>query len=94
VVGWFIFYFPLHQHETMVAAYDKCAQDVGVVIPRGEKFEQTAKNNFPAVTQNNTQSIDLAKMFAPGYKLSIESLVACVIVNRKIHKVVDRSKDY
>ena len=34
--------------KTLIAAYDKYAQDVGVVIPRGEKFEQTAKNNFPS----------------------------------------------
>ena len=53
--------------QKMIAAYDKYAQDVGVIIPRGEKFEQTAKNNFPPVTQNNTQTINLNDMFAPGY---------------------------
>jgi hypothetical protein len=54
----------------MIAAYNKYAQDVGVIIPRGEKFEQTAKNNFPPVTQNNTQTINLNDMFAPGYPLN------------------------
>jgi len=56
--------------KTLIAAYDKYAQNVGVVIPRGEKFEQTAKNNFPAVNSTNIQTIDLAKMFVPGYKLN------------------------
>jgi arylsulfatase A-like enzyme len=56
--------------QKMIAAYDKYAQDVGVIIPRGEKFEQTAKNNFPPVTQNNTQTISLNDMFAPGYPLN------------------------
>ena len=56
--------------QSMIAAYEKYAQDVGVVIPRGEKFEQTAKSNFPPVSQNNTQTISLAKMFAPGYPLN------------------------
>jgi arylsulfatase len=44
--------------QSMIAAYDKHAQDVGVIVPKGEKFEQTAKNNFPPVTQNDTQTID------------------------------------
>ena len=35
--------------KKLVDAYNKYAQDVGVVIPRGEAFEQTAKNNFPPV---------------------------------------------
>ena len=56
--------------QSMIAAYEKYAQDVGVIIPRGEKFEQTAKSNFPPVSQNNTQTISLAKMFAPGYPLN------------------------
>jgi hypothetical protein len=41
-----------------------------VVIPRGEKFEQTLKNIFPPVTQRDIQTINLAKMFAPGYPLN------------------------
>ena len=40
--------------------------------------EQSAKNNFLPVTQNNTQSIDLAKMFAPGYLLN-ESATAVAV---------------
>ena len=56
--------------QSMIAAYEKYAQDVGVVIPRGEKFEQTTKNNFPSVIANDTQTIGLGKMFAPGYPLN------------------------
>jgi hypothetical protein len=56
--------------QKLIAAYDKYAQDVGVIIPRGEKFEQTAKNNFPLVTQSNVQSINLNDMLAPGYPLN------------------------
>jgi hypothetical protein len=56
--------------QKLIAAYDKYAQDVGIVIPRGEEFEQTAKNNFPPVTQNSTQTIHLEKMFVPGYPLN------------------------
>jgi len=41
-----------------------------VIIPRGEKFEQTAKNNFPLVTQSNVQNINLNDMLAPGYPLN------------------------
>jgi hypothetical protein len=54
----------------LVAAYDKYAQDVGVIIPRGEKFHEAAKNNFPAVTQSNVQNINLNDMLAPGYPLN------------------------
>ena len=56
--------------KTLIAAYDKYAQDVGVIIPRGEKFEETAKNNFPPVNRENIQSIDLNQMLAPGYPLN------------------------
>jgi arylsulfatase A-like enzyme len=56
--------------QKLIAAYNKYAQDVGVIIPRGEKFEQTAKNNFPPVTQSNIQSINLNDMLAPGYPLN------------------------
>ena len=56
--------------QKLIAAYDKYAQDVGVIIPRGEKFEQTAKNNFPLVTQSNVQNINLNDMLAPGYPLN------------------------
>jgi hypothetical protein len=54
----------------LVAAYDKYAQDVGVIIPRGQKFEQVAKNNFPQVIQSNVQNINLNDMLAPGYPLN------------------------
>jgi hypothetical protein len=56
--------------QKLIAAYDKYAQDVGVIIPRGEKFEQSSKNLFPPVTQNDTQTINLEKMFVPGYPLN------------------------
>jgi arylsulfatase A-like enzyme len=56
--------------QRLIAAYNKYAQDVGVVIPRGEKFEQTTKTNFPPVTQSNIQNINLNEMFAPGYPLN------------------------
>lgn len=55
--------------QKLVSAYNKYAQEVGVVIPRGEKFEQISKNIFPPVTQRDIQTINLAKMFAPGYSL-------------------------
>jgi arylsulfatase A-like enzyme len=56
--------------QKLIAAYNKYAQDVGVIIPRGQKFEQAAKDNFPAVTQSNIQTINLNDMFAPGYPLN------------------------
>jgi arylsulfatase A-like enzyme len=56
--------------QKLVSAYNKYAHDVGVVIPRGEKFEQISKNIFPPVTQRDIQTINLAKMFAPGYSLN------------------------
>ena len=65
--------------EKLITAYNKYAQDVGVVIPRGEKFEQTAKNNFPPVDEQNIQTIDLAKMFAPGYPLNATTNQTAVI---------------
>ena len=64
--------------KKLVDAYDKYAQDVGVVIPRGEKFEQTAKNNFPPVTPENIQTINLANMFAPGYPLNATNQTAVI----------------
>ena len=47
----------------MKAAYDKYAQDVGVVIPTSGAFSTL----FPPITANNTQTINLTKMFVPGY---------------------------
>ena len=67
--------------EKLITAYDKYAQDVGVVIPRGEKFEQTAKNNFPPVTQDDIQTIELANMFAPGYPLNTTATNPQAIIN-------------
>jgi arylsulfatase A-like enzyme len=49
--------------ETMTAAYDKYAQDVGIVIPTSGPFSTL----FPQITANNTQTINLTKMFVPGY---------------------------
>ena len=49
--------------QTMKDAYDKFAQEVGVVIPTSGPF----KTLFPQVTANNTQTINLTKMFVPGY---------------------------
>jgi hypothetical protein len=56
--------------QKLIAEYNKYAQNVGVVIPRGEQFEQTAKNNFPPVTQSDIQTINLNDMFVPGYPLN------------------------
>ena len=50
----------------MIAAYDKYAQEVGVVIPTSGPFATL----FQPITANNTQTIDLAKMFVPGYPLN------------------------
>ena len=52
--------------QKLSAAYDKYAQDVGIVIPTSGPFSTL----FPQVTANNTQTIDLAKMFAPGFPLN------------------------
>jgi hypothetical protein len=52
--------------KTLVAAYDKFAQDVGVVIPTSGPFATF----FPPITANNTQTIDLAMMFAPWYPIN------------------------
>jgi arylsulfatase A-like enzyme len=67
--------------EKLITAYNKYAQDVGVVIPRGEKFEQTAKNNFPPVTQEDVQTIELSNMFAPGYPLNTNVTNPQAIIN-------------
>jgi arylsulfatase len=67
--------------EKLITAYDNYAQDVGVVIPRGEKFEQTAKNNFPPITQDDIQTIELANMFAPGYPLNATASNPQAIIN-------------
>jgi arylsulfatase A-like enzyme len=70
--------------QKLIAEYDKYAQDVGVVIPRGEAFEQTAKSNFPPVTQENIQTIDLANLFVPGYPLNANNQTAIII--KRLHE--------
>jgi arylsulfatase A-like enzyme len=54
--------------QKMKTAYEKYAQDVGLVIPRGAAFAKTLTNLFPAVNATNAQTISLADMFAPGYE--------------------------
>ena len=49
--------------QTMKAAYNKFAQEVGVVIPTSGPFATL----FPQIIANNTQTINLTKMFVPGY---------------------------
>ena len=63
----------------MLLPYGMIIHLVRVIIPRGEKFEQTAKNNFPPVTQNNTQTISLNDMLAPGYPLNASKPNVAVI---------------
>ncbi len=53
--------------QNLMIAYEKYAQDVGVVVPRGEKFAESAKHVFPSVTQENIQTINLTNMLVPGY---------------------------
>ena len=52
--------------KKLISAYDKFAQDVGVVIPTSGPFGTL----FPPITANDTQTINLAKMFVPGYTLN------------------------
>jgi arylsulfatase A-like enzyme len=52
--------------QKMTTAYAKYAKDVGVVIPRGEVFAQSAAN-FPPINAKNMVSISL-KDLIPGYK--------------------------
>jgi len=63
--------------KKLIAEYNKYAQDVGIVIPRGEKFEQTAKNNFPPIG-NDPQTISLADMLVPGYPLNATNQTAVI----------------
>ena len=55
--------------QKLIAEYDKYSQEVGIVIPRGAAFEQTAKNNFSPIG-NDPQTISLADMLVPGYPLN------------------------
>ena len=52
--------------KKLISAYDKFAQDVGVVIPTSGPFATL----FPPITANDTQTINFAKMFVPGYPLN------------------------
>ena len=65
--------------KKLIAAYDKYAQDVGVVIPRGQQFEETAKSNFPAINPEDIETINLNDMFAPGYPLNASKPNVAVI---------------
>jgi arylsulfatase A-like enzyme len=49
--------------KKLISAYDKYAQDVGIVIPTSGPFATL----FPPITANNTQTINLTNMFVPGY---------------------------
>jgi arylsulfatase A-like enzyme len=61
--------------QTMTTAYDKFAQDVGVVIPRGAQFEIQMDNLFPTVNSTNVQTISLADMLVPGYESELKPTV-------------------
>ncbi len=52
--------------KKLIAAYEKYAQDVGVVPPTSGGFATL----FPPITANDTQTINLAEMLAPGYPLN------------------------
>jgi hypothetical protein len=49
--------------QNMKATYAKFAKDVGVVIPTTGNFATL----FPAVTKNNTQTVNLTAQIVPGY---------------------------
>jgi len=53
--------------QQMIADYEKYAQEVGIVIPRGEAFAESAKTLIPAITPDNFQTINLTNMLVPGY---------------------------
>lgn len=67
--------------QKMIADYEQYAQEVGVVIPRGEAFAESAQHVFPDVTPDNTQTISLADMFAPGYFSLNETKSGPYIIN-------------
>ena len=50
--------------QKMKTAYDKYAKDVGVIIPRSAGFPLSVA---PRINTNNTQTISLGGMFAPGH---------------------------
>jgi hypothetical protein len=49
--------------QKIIAAYDKYSQDVGIIIPASGPLSTL----FPQITANNTQTINLTKIFVPGY---------------------------
>jgi arylsulfatase A-like enzyme len=53
--------------KKLISAYDKYAQDVGIVIPTSGPFATL----FPPITANNTQTINLTNMFVPGYPWNV-----------------------
>jgi len=58
--------------QKMKEAYDKYAKDVGVIIPRGEKFitAATMLAQQAGITDKNVVSINLGDMFVPGYNIT------------------------
>ena len=53
----------------MKTAYDNYATDVCVIIPRGKAFADAVAGVIATgrIAADHTVTIDLAKMFAPGY---------------------------
>lgn len=51
----------------MITDYQQYAQEVGVEIPRGEAFAESAETLMPAITPDNVQIINLTNMLVPGY---------------------------
>ena len=65
--------------QKLIAEYEKYSQEVGIVIPRGEQFEEAAKDNFPPIG-NDAQTISLAEMLVPGYPLN-ETQAQIAVIN-------------
>ena len=62
--------------QKMKTAYDKYATiDVGVIIPRGKAFADAVAGVTATgrIAADHTVTIDLAKMFAPGYPIRTQS---------------------
>ena len=58
--------------QKMKTAYEKYATDVGVIIPRGKAFScyGWCYSHWSYCT-DDTVTIDLAKMFPPGYPIEL-----------------------
>jgi len=52
--------------QKMIAAYEKYAQDVGVVIPRGAAFAKSVAGLLPPINVQDKVTIQLNDMI-PGY---------------------------